>query len=371
MKKIYLVLIIILAASATPALAATKAAAKTAVKTVAAKEAWKPSAPSGYAPITWAKAPGIASFFRMPEDNGTIDFLTRIYLPQNQIGFVGATSTPIDLDSPDLASGADSSDPSMVSGAGIDRLHNLSFQRLGAESAKAIAPSVKFIWDAPFFNMKPVSSDLSLALKYSVGTTTTITRGSRSVPDMAQPRRLLVINNQAGSALIKDFDPEVFMDEKSGDQAIEGFAPTVAKTDSASAAASRLFLGVSDDGRELAVYCSRLATVEEASQALAAAGISPDHQLEADGGGSTACGYNLPGQFFVEPTRTLPLLMGAQTILARGRVTEKLINVRRGPSTKNAVVTQLPKGTAVRAFEENNGWYRIGDNEWILKSLIK
>jgi uncharacterized protein YgiM (DUF1202 family) len=104
---------------------------------------------------------------------------------------------------------------------------------------------------------------------------------------------------------------------------------------------------------------------------LLAAGVPVEQQLQADGGGSTACGYNLPGQFFVEPIRSLPVLMGAETILARGTISTDNINVRSGPSTKNTIVTKLAKGTLVRVYEEKNGWYRIGDGQWVSKSLVK
>ena len=365
MKKIYLGLLIVFALSATPALAAKQSAASS------AKAAWKPQTPTGFTPIAWVSAPGIASFFKPPADNGAIDFLTRIYLPQNQINFIVSTSSPIDLSLANLNSTSSQNIGLSTTTVDIKAFHNLSFKRLGAETSKAIDPSIKFLWDASFFNMKPVFTDLSMAVKYSVGATTTISSGSRSISDMAEQRRMLTINNQTGKAVVGDFDPTVFTDTKNSDQALEGFSPTVAKTDSGGGAAARLFLGVSNDGQELTVYCSHLATVKEASDSLTAAGVSPDHQLEADGGGSTSCGYNLPGQFFIEPIRSLPLLMGAKTILARGKVTTKTINVRSGPSTKSPIIAKLLKDTAVRAFEESNGWYRIDDGKWILKSLIK
>ena len=375
MKKIYFGLLLAsILLVATPALAASK------LITAKTPTVWKPLTPDGYSPINWVKAPGITSFFKAPEDSGATDYLTRIYLPQNQIDFIISTSSPVNLNSLNSDFGSSpviSVQPAslLATSSGdtlndISNFDNLSFQRLGAEVAKIVSPAIKFIWDAPFFNMKPSLTDLSLAVKYSVGTTTTITSGSRSVPDMSESRRMLIIDNQNGKASIQDFDSNIFTDNKNGDQALEGFAPTVAKTDGASNGASRLFLGVSDDNRELVIYCSQLATVNEASAALNAAGISPDHQLEADGGGSAACAYNLPGQFFVEPTRTLPLLMGAETILARGSVTAKTMNVRSGPATKYSVVGQLVKGVAIRAYEEKNGWYRIGAGQWVLKSLI-
>jgi rhodanese-related sulfurtransferase len=359
MKKIYLSLLILFALSAIPAMAAT----------TPAKAAWKPAMPKGYSPITWASAPGVASFYQPPADNGAIDYLTRIYLPQNQINFIASTNTPVDLST---ASASTSDQTATASDdTDISTFHNLSFKRIGAEVAKTLDSSIKFLWDAPFFNMHFPYSDLSMGVKYTIGTTTVISSGSRSVPDMALARRMLVINNQKGTALIKDFDSTIFTDSKSGDQAIEGFSPAVAKSDSASGAASRLFLGVSADGKELIVYCSQAATVKEASNALVLAGVSIDNQLEADGGGSAACGYNLPGQYFVEPTRSLPLLMGAKTILARGTVTTQTLNVRKGPGTKYPIAVKLIKGASIQAFEEKSGWYRIGVGQWILKTLIK
>ena len=109
----------------------------------------------------------------------------------------------------------------------------------------------------------------------------------------------------------------------------------------------------------------------EASNALVAAGVPVSQQLQADGGGSAACGYNLPGQFFVEPTRMLPLLMGAVTIVARGTATTNGLNVRKGPATKYSIIRKLNKGAPIVALEEKNGWYRIGPGEWVIKTLIK
>jgi len=364
MKKIYFGLLIIFFLFAAPTFAA-------------APKAWKPTTPNDYTPITWAKATGIASFFKAPQDGGAIDFLTRIYLPQNQIKFILSAPASTGSGAANAASAANPAEtiaptPDVPASNGdIGTFPNLSFTRLGAEAAKTIDPTVKFIWDVAFFNMRPVSSDLSMALKYTENGNTTVSSGSRSSADMALPRRMLIVNNQTGKATIKDFDAAAFIDDKNGDQAIEGFSPVVVKTDGPTAAASRLFLGVSNDGKELTVYCSQLASVKEASDALTAAGVSPEHQLEADGGGSAACGYNLPGQFFVEPTRTLPLLMGATTIVARGTVNASSMNVRSGPGTKYPIVAKLPKGTAIQAFGESNGWYRIGDGKWAIKSLIK
>ena len=397
MKKLLLSLAITSIFFATPTLAATKTTAKAVVPKV---KALAPATPEGYSPITWAKAPGIASFFRAPQGNGMTDFLTRIYLPQNQIDFIVSSNTPIDLgeanpnfteniassgqinsasmteetstpSTTDVATTTSTVDTTTNTTSSYYNFRNFSFERLAAETAKIISPNAKFVWNAPFFNMKPSYSDLSMALKYTIGTSTTITAGARSIPDMAQPRKMLVINNKTGKALIKDFDAATFIDSEAGDQAIEGFAPTVLKSDSAGATAARLFMGVTDDGKELVVYCSQQATTEEASNALSTAGISIDNQLEADGGGSASCGYNLPGQYFVEPSRSLPILMGAVTVLSRGTIINKTQAVRATPSAKGAIVDKLIKGATIQVFEEKNGWSRIGDNQWILKTSIK
>jgi hypothetical protein len=388
MKKMYIILIAVSVFLSVPASASAAAAA------------WKPVTPDGYAPISWAKAPGIVTYFKAPGGNGSLDFLTRIYLPQNQIGFISSSSTVLDwgVADPDFmpdtsASGQISSDTdpanpltlttgtttivtiaaTTTSDAAADTniIHNFAFMRLVAETAKNAASTTKFIWNAPFFNITNSVTDLSMALKSTVGTSTLITSGSRPSFDMAESRRMLIINNKTGKAVIRDFDPVVFVSSSAGDQGLEGFAPTVAKIDSASGATGRLFLGVATSSKELIIYCSQQATIRDASDALLAAGVPLENQLEADGGGSAACGYNLPGQFFVEPTRILPLLMGATTILYRGTASTEGLNVRSGPSTKYAIVVKLKKNEPVRVYEEKNGWYRIGSGQWVLKTLIK
>ena len=267
-----------------------------------------------------------------------------------------ATSTPLDLGpanpnfiNPDTSIDIDTA----FVASSTANFRNLSFERLGAETAKKLSPDVKFIWDAPFFNMKPLSSDLSMALKYSVATSTTITSGSRSVPDMAEERRMLIINNQSGKAEISNFNSANFIDNNIGDQAIEGFSPTVAKADSSSSAAARLFLGVSDNGQELVVYCSNQATIKEAGDSLAAAGILSERQLELDGGGSAACGYNLPGQFFVEPRRSLPLLMGGSDCCsARSRYDRHFKCSRAVQALKIRLLPNFPRGRSSRLLKK-------------------
>ena len=35
------------------------------------------------------------------------------------------------------------------------------------------------------------------------------------------------------------------------------------------------------------------------------------------------------------------------------------------------LLSKLKKGDAIIAYEEKNGWYRIGDSEWVIKTLVK
>lgn len=385
MKKITSPLLIVLAVSTlifsfgTPTQAASQAGT------------WKPVTPEGYTPITWAKAPGIATFFKAPNGNGSIDFLTRIYLPHNDIAFIAASSTPLDwgpaninftpenvasIDT--LTSTTDPNDPfisdvttTVITGTSSVSYRNFAFARFVAETGKQFNQNAQFIWNGPFFNVTVSTTDLSLALKSTVGTTTLITSGSRPPNDMAKERRMLIINNHIGTGMIADFNESLFVSSTLGDQAIEGFAPTVVKIDTASPATGRLFIGISPDHKEMVIYCSQQATVNEASKALEMAGVLPENQLEADGGGSASCGYTLPGQFFVEPTRTLPLLMGAASILARGTASTDGLNVRSGPATTFSIVTKLSKGAPIRVFEEKKGWFRIGTGQWVLGTLIK
>ncbi len=332
---------------------------------------WKPVVPEGYQVITWAKAPGVATFFKAPQDSGSIDFLTRIYLPQNEIRLVASSSLPLDwgAGNSNFAT-TDSGVSAPAEAAASSTYRNLAFARLTSEVAKAATKGLSFMWNGPFFNTTLATSDLSMAIKTTVGTSTLISSGSRPEADMAKDRRMLIVNNQTGTATIGGFNYARFISAASGDEALEGFGPGVFKSDGPSGATARVFLGVSNNGQELVVYCSQQATVEEASAALLAAGVSPDHQLQADGGGSASCGYNLPGQFFVEPTRSVPLYMGAIAI-KRGTSSDTGINVRSGPATKNTIVKKLKKGELVRILEEKNGWYRIGDKQWVLGSLIK
>ena len=93
----------------------------------------------------------------------------------------------------------------------VNAYHNMAFSRFVAEGAKATVPDAKFIWNGPFFNTSVAVSDLSMAMKSTVGTTTLISSGSRPPNDMAAPRRMLLVNNKTGRASITDFDADVLL----------------------------------------------------------------------------------------------------------------------------------------------------------------
>lgn len=354
--------------------------------------AWKPITPEGYKPITWASARGVATFMKAPTGNGYLDYLTVVYLPYNQVKFV-ASSTPkldwgigrtpfnfllSDDTSESVVSSTVSSSVSATATATTTTstvniitttpIHDWAFAKMMVENAKDNNPSVKFFWNVPFFNVEIPTTDLSMSLKSTDALGAYITSGSRPDNDIAQPRRMLVVNNLAGTSTIKDFDENIFVSD--GDQAVEGFDPTI--TIKGAGSDARLFLGVKPNGKELVVYCSQGATPLEASEALLAAGVPVENQLQADGGSSATCAYNMPGQYFVEPGRTLPHLMGAQPIVGRGVVTKKLLEVRSGAGTKNKIIKKLPIKTPVVIFESKSGWLRISNNsEWVLATAVK
>ncbi len=350
--------------------------------------AWKPTTPEGYKPITWASARGVATFMKAPTGNGYLDYLTVVYLPYNQVKFVASTTpkldwgmgrTPFDfLLSEELSDATVSSTvtsttsvastTSTASIATTTPVHDWAFAKMMVENTKDNNPGVKFFWNVPFFNVEIPTTDLSMSLKSVDALGAYITSGSRPDNDVAQPRKMLIVNNLSGTSTIKDFDENTFVSD--GDQAVEGFDPTIAVKGAGSDA--RLFLGVKPGGKELVVYCSQGATPVEATEALVAAGVPVENQLQADGGSSATCAYNMPGQYFVEPGRTLPHLMGAQPIVGRGVVTKKLLEVRAGAGAKNKIIKKLPIKTPVVIFESKSGWLRISNNsEWVLATAVK
>lgn len=342
-KILYFVVIIFFLSNGTIVFAATAAKPVT-------PATWKPKVPEGYVPITWAKARGVASFIKIPNDGGFLDYLTFIYLPYNQIKFISSSTPRTEWGLSKLP---------LVD----ESIKNWAFGRMVVEKAKAANPSAQFMWDVPFFNITIPTTDLSLALKSSDSSSTYKTSGSRPENDVAKARRLLIIDNEAGKGKIIDFEQDAFANE--GDQAVEGFSPLSLPSVSSETTA-RLFLGIRPGGNELVVYCSRSASAAEASSALLAAGVPVENQLHGDGGLSTTCAYNLPGQYFVEPGRSLPHLMAAFPTVGRGKTTTDSLNVRSGAGTTHKVLRRLPLGEKFIIYEEKTGWVRISEKaEWV------
>ena len=330
-----------------------------------AATAWKAVTPEGYTPINWVKERGINSFMKVPTGNGYIDYLTVIYLPYNQINFFNSTTPPISW-------GPARAPFDVVASEASSTVQDWAVPRMVAEQVKADNSSMRFFWNVPFFNITVNTTNLSLSLKSTNATTTYISTGSRPENDIAQKRRMLIVNNEKSFGQITDFDERLFVSTSTGDQAVEGFAPFILKTDGNGAATGRLFLGMKPGGKELVVYCSQSATPLEASNALSDAGVPSENQLQADGGASAACGYNLPGQYFVAPGRTLPHLMGATPVLYRATVTTEGLNVRSGAGPKFTSVRKLKKSLAVTVYEEKSGWARISNKqEWVSVKLLK
>jgi uncharacterized protein YraI len=321
------------------------------------KAAWTPTIPPEYTSISWVGGHGVKTVIKVPENSGYIDYLTIIHLPEVQIRLL-TSSTP-----KTLVGEATAPFPE-------EHAENWSFAKTTVEKFKTAHPQMTFLWNAPFFNVNMFMTELSLSLKSSDADGPYITSGRRPGFDMEQPRKMLIIDNSRGSAKIMDFDESIFINE--GDQSFEGFAPL--STPSAKGEqAARVFLGVRENGTELVVFCSRSASLEEASAALRNAGVAVEHQMQADGGGSATCAYNLPGQYFVEPNRSLPHVMGVFPRLPKGSVTIDKLNVRSGAGTTHTALRQLPIGTEVTIYEEVNGWYRIHEtkSEWISAQYIK
>ncbi|OIO19989.1 MAG: hypothetical protein AUJ37_01030 [Candidatus Magasanikbacteria bacterium CG1_02_41_34] len=322
-----------------------------AVPTIAAES----SVPSGYTPITWVGEPGIQSYMRAPQSAGYIDYITVIDLTKNQIMLM-STSSPRVYESPALSPFTDA------------LTKNWLFARTVVETLKKGHPEAKFIWNAPFFNVEMSTTVLSMGLKSTDAEGPYINSGARIPSDMAQARRMLIIDNTAGLAKIADFDEMVFVNE--GDQAVEGFDPLGVSSNKA-AQASRVYLGVRNDGKELVVYCSKSASNQEASNGLLSTGVLPEYQIQVDGGGSATCGYNLPGQYFVEPGRAVPHIMGAIPSVDKGTVTINNLNVRTGAGTSYSAVRKILLGAEVTMYEVKNGWVRISETEWVSASYIK
>lgn len=406
MKKIFLLNFLILSLLfCAPVVAATTKTAS--AKAPAKPKVWQATAPEGYESIDWVKMRGIASFAKAPENNGHLDYLTFIYLPYNEIKIV-TTNTPrvsfgdavypfgeapvtatssnsesnndysdyydeyTASEDADLANATTSTEEIATTTKQTDEgLKNWAFTKFQVERIKKQNPDMKFMWNAPFFNMTINPTDLTFALKSTDASSTYITSGARPTNDTDAPRKMLIINNQTNLAQIVDFDKNLFISTSTGDQGFEGFSATT-KIKGVDYNTERLFLGVKPGNKELVVYCSRGARPEEASAALTAAGVPVENQLQADGGNSATCAYNLTGQYFVEPGRSLPILVGAFPFLYSAQISTDNLNVRDLPSTKGKSLKKLKLKTVVKIYEEKSGWGRISQNqEWISLAYVK
>lgn len=319
-------------------------------RSAARSQLWKPQTPEGYLPITWVKARGIASYYRAPQGSAFGDYLTRIHLPYAEIKFISSAAPRTEL-------GA-GKEP--LAGEGV---RNWGFARAVVERLKLSRPDAKFIWDFPFFNMNLAVTEISLALKAADDGGEYVSSGARPDMDMEKARRVLIINNATGMAKVMDFDTEPFRAEN--EIVVEGFGPDT-KVPGSATSTGRLFVGVRPGGTEVVVYCSRGATVAEASAALVAAGVPAENQVQGDGGGSTTCGYNLPGQYFVEPGRMLPHIMGAFSLKSRAVSNADDLRVRDAPHAEGKILRTLKRGTKLAIYEEKNGWVRISERqEWV------
>lgn len=311
--------------------------------------------PEQYVPLTWVKEPGIQSYMKVPENAGTIDYITIIQLSTNEVVLMSSSS------------------PRIYEGPGVapfesTNTQNWLFPRSHAEVLKQGNSEAKFIWNAPFFNINMPNTVLSLGIKSVDEQGSYISTGGRPSNDMVEKRRMLIIDNKLKQAKILDFDEKIFVTD--GDQAVEGFDPSGSPSNKAELAA-RVFAGVRNNGKEIVIYCSRNASKEEASTALFAFGVSEFEQIQLDGGGSATCGYHLPGQYFVEPGRALPHLMGARERKPLGLVMLSEMNVRSGAGTNFSITRKLKRGDQVTIFEQKNGWYRIASNEWVSVQYIQ
>ncbi len=311
--------------------------------------------PEQYVPLTWVKESGIQSYMKVPENAGTIDYVTIIDLSLNEVVLMSSSS-------PRIYEG-----PAVAPFESLEA-QNWLFPRSHAEVLKQGNREAKFIWNAPFFNINMPNTVLSLGLKSVDEQGSYISTGGRPGNDMLEKRKMLIINNKSKIAKILDFDEKIFVAE--GDQAVEGFDSTGSPSNKAELAA-RVFAGVRNSGKELVIYCSRNASKDEARVALSAFDVLESEQIQLDGGGSATCGYHLPGQYFVEPGRSLPHLMGARARKPLGIVTLSEINVRSGAGTNFSITRKMKRNEQVTIFEEKNGWYRISSNEWVSAQFIQ
>jgi hypothetical protein len=57
--------------------------------------------------------------------------------------------------------------------------------------------------------------------------------------------------------------------------------------------------------------------------------------------------------------------------MKQGVVTASGLNIRNGYSTSANIIKVIAKDTKVNIYEEKDGWYRIGENQWVSGKYIK
>ena len=67
----------------------------------------------------------------------------------------------------------------------------------------------------------------------------------------------------------------------------------------------------------------------------------------------------------------IPGINISKTVLKTGVVNTSVLNVRSGASATYRVVRQIKLNDKVDIFEISNGWYRIGEQEWVNAAYIK
>lgn len=80
---------------------------------------------------------------------------------------------------------------------------------------------------------------------------------------------------------------------------------------------------------------------------------------------------NAPAQSAPAPAPSLITPIPAAPVAVMGIITASKLNVRKGPGTKYASVGVVSKGTEVRIWSEQNGWYEIDSNKWVSAKYVQ
>lgn len=60
----------------------------------------------------------------------------------------------------------------------------------------------------------------------------------------------------------------------------------------------------------------------------------------------------------------------ATNTIKKGIVTSTVLNIRKGAGTNQAVVGEVKKDDVVTIMEERNGWYKIGNDQWVYAMYV-